>query len=109
MSVVAVTAPPIKIFQFVTSRQVNTVLALTVKIRFLASISGSPGDQIFSHSFRNSISVFLNSHLWRKTAIPVTGTTEITKITKITMVITEITIKVWSGGDVGCGGVGRFE
>ena len=49
------------------------VLALTVKIRksqdFLAPISGSPGDQIFSLTFRNSISIFLNSHLWSKTAI----------------------------------------
>ena len=48
------------------------VLALTVKIRksqdFLAPISGSPGDQIFSLTFRNSTSVFLNSHLWGKTA-----------------------------------------
>ena len=38
-----------------------SVLALTVKI------SGSPGDQIFSLTFRNSISKFLNSHLWSKT------------------------------------------
>ena len=41
-----------------------TVLALTVKIRksqdFLAPISGSPGDQIFSLTFRNSTSMFLN-------------------------------------------------
>ena len=38
-----------------------TVLALTVKIRksqdFLAPISGSPGDQIFSLTFRNSTSI----------------------------------------------------
>ena len=51
----------------------NSVLALTVKIRksqnFLARISGSPGDQIFSLTFRNSTSVFLNSHLWSKTAL----------------------------------------
>ena len=44
----------------------QTVLALTVKIRksqdFLAPISGGPGDQIFSFTFRNSTSVFLNSH-----------------------------------------------
>ena len=49
-----------------------SVLALTVKIRksqdFLAPISGSPGDQIFSLTFRNSTTVFLNSHLWGKTA-----------------------------------------
>ena len=42
----------------------NTVLALTVKIRksqdFLAPISGSPGDQIFSLTSRNSTSIFLN-------------------------------------------------
>ena len=46
------------------------VLALTVKIRksqdFLAPISGSPGDQIFSLTFKNSTSVFVNSHLWSK-------------------------------------------
>ena len=36
---------------------------------FLAPISGSPGDQIFSLTFRNSTSIFLNSHLWSKTAI----------------------------------------
>ena len=50
---------------------VNPVLALTVKIRksqdFLAPISGSPGDQIFSLTFRNTTSIFLNSHLWSKT------------------------------------------
>ena len=50
-----------------------TVLALTVKIMksqdFLAPISGSPGDQFFSLTFRNSASIFLNSHLWIKTAI----------------------------------------
>ena len=50
-----------------------TVLALTVKIRksqdFLAPISGSHGDQIFSLTFRNSILIFLNSHLLSKTAI----------------------------------------
>ena len=49
------------------------VLALTVKIRksqdFLAPISGSPGDQNFSLTFRNSTSIFLNSQLWSKTAI----------------------------------------
>ena len=33
----------------------------------------------------------------------------VTKITEITMEITEITIKEWGGGDVGCGGVGRCE
>ena len=52
---------------------VNPVLALTVKIRksqdFLAPIYGSPGDQIFSLTFRNSILIFLNSQLWSKTAI----------------------------------------
>ena len=46
---------------------------LTVKIRksqdFLASISGCPGDQMFSLTFRNSTSIFLNSHLWSKTTI----------------------------------------
>ena len=46
------------------------MLALTVKIRksqdFLAPISGSPGDQFFSLTFRNSTSIFLNSHLWSK-------------------------------------------
>ena len=51
----------------------QSVLALTVKIRksqdFLAPISGSPGDQIFSLTFRNSTSVFINSHLWSKTDI----------------------------------------
>ena len=36
---------------------------------FLAPISGSPGDQIFSLTFRNSTSIFLNSHLWSKTSI----------------------------------------
>ena len=50
-----------------------TVFALTVKIRkskdFLAPISGNPADQIFSLTFRNSTSVFLNSHLWSKSAI----------------------------------------
>ena len=49
------------------------VLALTVKIRksqdFLAPISGSPGDQIFSLTFRNFTSIFLNIHLWSKIAI----------------------------------------
>ena len=49
------------------------VLALTVKIRksqdFPAPISGSPGDQIFSFTFRNWTSIFLNSHLWSKAAI----------------------------------------
>ena len=49
------------------------VLALTVKIRksqdFLAPISGSTGEQIFSLTFRNSTSIFLKSHLWSKTAI----------------------------------------
>ena len=48
-------------------------LALTVKIRksqdFLAPISGSPGDQIFLLTFRNSTLIFLNSQLWSKTAI----------------------------------------
>ena len=43
-----------------------SVLALTVKIKktqdFLAPISGSPGDQIFSLTFRNSTSIFLNSY-----------------------------------------------
>ena len=52
---------------------ISTVLALTVKIRksqdFLAPISGSHGDQIFSLTFRNLTSIFLNSHLWSKTAI----------------------------------------
>ena len=47
--------------------------ACTVKNRksqdFLAPISGSPGDQSFSFTFRNSTSVFLNSHLWSKTTI----------------------------------------
>ena len=51
----------------------HAVLALTVKIRksqdFLAPTSRSPGDQIFSLTFRNSTSIFLNSHLWSKTAI----------------------------------------
>ena len=55
------------------SHLLDTVLALTVKIRksqdFLAPISGSPGDQIFSLTFRNSTSIFLNSHLWSKTTI----------------------------------------
>ena len=59
-------------YKSVTYRDL-TVLALAVKIRkswdFLAPISGSPGDQIFSLTFRNSISIFLNSHLWIKTAI----------------------------------------
>ena len=53
--------------------QNNTVLALTVKTRksqdFLTPISGSLGDQIFSLTFRNSTSIFLNTHLWCKTAI----------------------------------------
>ena len=35
----------------------------------VAPISGSPGDQTFSLTFRNSTSIFLNSHLWSKTAI----------------------------------------
>ena len=43
------------------------VLALTIKIRksqdFLAPISRSPGDQIFSLTFRNSTSIFLNSFM----------------------------------------------
>ena len=47
----------------------------------------------------------------------VSGITEITKLTEttteitteITMEITEITIKGWGGGDVGCSGVGRCE
>ena len=47
------------------SRQ-KSVHALTVKIRksqdFLAPISGSPCDQIFALTFRNSISVFLNDY-----------------------------------------------
>ena len=51
----------------------DSVLALTVKIRksqnFLAPISGSPGDQFFSLTFRNSTSIFLNSHLRSKTTI----------------------------------------
>ena len=51
----------------------KSVLALTVKIRksqdFLAQISESPADQIFSLTFRNSTSIFLNSHLWSKTTI----------------------------------------
>ena len=53
--------------------QHSSVLAVTVKSRksqdFLAPISGSPGDQIFSLTFRNSTSVFLNTHLWSKIAI----------------------------------------
>ena len=53
--------------------QMIPVLALTVKIRksrdFLAPISGSPNVQFFSLTFRNSASIFLNSHLWSKTAI----------------------------------------
>ena len=51
----------------------NTGLALTVKIRksqdFLAPISGSPGDQIFSLTFRYSTSIFLNSHLRSKSPL----------------------------------------
>ena len=47
--------------------------ALTFKIRksqdFLAPISGSPGDQMFSLTFRNLTLIFLNSHLWSKTII----------------------------------------
>ena len=35
----------------------------------LAPISGSPSDQPFSLTFRNSASIFLNSHLWSKPAI----------------------------------------
>ena len=63
---------------FIRSKNVETiefkpVLALTVKIRksqdFLAPVSESPGDQMFSLTFRNSTSIFLNSHLWSKTPI----------------------------------------
>ena len=42
---------------------------LTKSQGFLAPISGSPGDQTVSPTFRNSTSMFLNSHLWSKTAI----------------------------------------
>ena len=46
---------------------------INVKVRksqdFLAPISGSLGDQMFSLTFRNSTSVFINSYLWSKTAI----------------------------------------
>ena len=35
----------------------------------IAPISGSPGDQSFSLTFRNSTTIFLNSHLWSKTTI----------------------------------------
>ena len=51
----------------------ESVLALTVRISksqdFLAAISGSPGDQMFSLTFINSTSIFLNSHLWSKIGI----------------------------------------
>ena len=63
-------------FNFVTIRlgvwtpYRSSVLALTVKIRksqdFLAPISGSPGDQIISFTFRNSTSIFLNSQITHK-------------------------------------------
>ena len=50
----------------------NVYPVLTVKFRksqdFLAPISGIPGDQIFSLTFRNSTSLLLNSHLLSKTA-----------------------------------------
>ena len=49
------------------------VLALTVKFRksqeFLILISGSPGNQIVSLTSKHLTSIFLNSHLWSKTAI----------------------------------------
>ena len=50
-----------------------TVLALTVEFRksqdFQILTSGSPGYQIVSLTSKRLISIFLNSHLWSKTAI----------------------------------------
>ena len=47
----------------VTFDTATIIRACAVKIRksqdFLAPISGSPGDQIFSLTFRNSTSIFL--------------------------------------------------
>ena len=51
----------------------HAVLALTVEFRksqdFLILISGSPGNQIVSLTSEHLTSIFLNSHLWSKTAI----------------------------------------
>ena len=51
----------------------QTVLTLTVKFRksqdFLILISGSPGNQIVSLISKHLTTIFLNSHLWSKTAI----------------------------------------
>ena len=66
---------------FTWHSSLESVLALTVKIRksqdFLAPISGSPGDQMFSLTFRNSTLIFLNSHLWSKIAIDKLNNTKI--------------------------------
>ena len=51
----------------------KTVLALTVEFRksqdFLILISGSSGNQIVSLTSKHLTFIFLNSHLWSKTAI----------------------------------------
>ena len=56
-----------------TAFDLQPVLALTVKIRksldFLAPVSEVLVIKFFPLTFRNSTSIFLNSHLWSKTAI----------------------------------------